>query len=300
MKNAVSFILAFVIVFTSTFFASAEDKNYDILIETADVLIVDDDTTSGGFSIRMAVPELEKYKYVHVNVDFNTDIIKHAASISQPLGVYSESCVPTGTGISFYVAWNENFDRKDGYNYNGFCDMLITDLGQHNMTVTAEVKDLNGNDVDVKIKFNAPYERVIKKSEVEFVEFKENYTPEAYRAVFEHGTDVKKVLSKIKAKNVAVVDKDGNILSPDDKIPNNADIITLFEGYRVDSFPVLVPYDVTCDGEVTAADARLALRAAAKLEYLNGMPFDAADVNGLRGITAADARMILRVAAKLD
>lgn len=58
--------------------------------------------------------------------------------------------------------------------------------------------------------------------------------------------------------------------------------------------------DVNFDGKVNAADARLALRVAAKLETLTSDAFIAADVSLDDKITAADARKILRVAAKLD
>ncbi len=57
--------------------------------------------------------------------------------------------------------------------------------------------------------------------------------------------------------------------------------------------------DVDGDGIVTAKDARLALRASAKLEKLYATPFDAADVNGDGRVTANDARSILRYSAKL-
>lgn len=58
--------------------------------------------------------------------------------------------------------------------------------------------------------------------------------------------------------------------------------------------------DINNDGYVTAADARLALRAAAKLDVLEADALKAADVNFDTKVTAADARLILRVAAKLD
>ena len=55
------------------------------------------------------------------------------------------------------------------------------------------------------------------------------------------------------------------------------------------------------DDEITAADARLALRIAAKLEPVtDSKMFIVADVNVDGVITSADARKILRVAAKLD
>lgn len=63
---------------------------------------------------------------------------------------------------------------------------------------------------------------------------------------------------------------------------------------------ITVMYDVNGDGKTTAADARLALRAAAKLENLEGDCFNAADVNKDGIITASDARKILRRAAKLE
>lgn len=58
--------------------------------------------------------------------------------------------------------------------------------------------------------------------------------------------------------------------------------------------------DLNCDGNVTSADARLALRASAKLETLTAIQAKVADVNGKDGVTSADARLILRVAAKLE
>ena len=60
--------------------------------------------------------------------------------------------------------------------------------------------------------------------------------------------------------------------------------------------------DVDNDDYVTAADARLALRAAVKLEdYAPGsLPFLCADYNGDGDISAGDARMILRTAVNLE
>ncbi len=66
----------------------------------------------------------------------------------------------------------------------------------------------------------------------------------------------------------------------------------------------VVPYrlgDLDRNNEITAADARLALRIAAKLDPVtDSKMFVIADVNVDSLITAADARKILRVAAKID
>ena len=54
------------------------------------------------------------------------------------------------------------------------------------------------------------------------------------------------------------------------------------------------------DGSVNAKDARLALRAAAKVEALNEVQNALADVTGDGRVKAADARTILRIAARLE
>ncbi|MCD7827621.1 MAG: dockerin type I domain-containing protein [Clostridiales bacterium] len=58
--------------------------------------------------------------------------------------------------------------------------------------------------------------------------------------------------------------------------------------------------DVDGNGKITAADARLTLRAAAQLDTLEGVYAIAADFDADSTIKPSDARMILRVAAKLE
>lgn len=58
--------------------------------------------------------------------------------------------------------------------------------------------------------------------------------------------------------------------------------------------------DVTGDGKINAADARLTLRYASKLDELTEEQIAAADVDASGKVTAADARKILRVASHLD
>ena len=61
----------------------------------------------------------------------------------------------------------------------------------------------------------------------------------------------------------------------------------------------LLKGDVNFDGFITAADARLALRASAKLTTLDLWQYYAADVSNDNSVTAKDARSILRYSAKL-
>ena len=58
--------------------------------------------------------------------------------------------------------------------------------------------------------------------------------------------------------------------------------------------------DVDMDGKIRSKDARLALRAAAKLDVLDGAALLLADVNEDGNVRANDARAILRIAAQLD
>lgn len=58
--------------------------------------------------------------------------------------------------------------------------------------------------------------------------------------------------------------------------------------------------DVDLNGKIDAEDARLALRAAAKLDTLTAEQFARADVDGNGELNAIDARKILRAAAKLE
>ena len=58
--------------------------------------------------------------------------------------------------------------------------------------------------------------------------------------------------------------------------------------------------DVNDDGDITATDARLALRISAQLEEPTDIQIKASDTDNNGKVTASDARKILRVSAKLD
>lgn len=58
--------------------------------------------------------------------------------------------------------------------------------------------------------------------------------------------------------------------------------------------------DVDGNGKITAADARITLRASVKLENLSAAQIKSADVDGKTGVTAADARLILRASVGLE
>ena len=61
-----------------------------------------------------------------------------------------------------------------------------------------------------------------------------------------------------------------------------------------------LPGDADLDGKVTSKDARLVLRASARLETLEGEAMMNCDLDGNGKLTSAEARMILRASAKLE
>lgn len=73
------------------------------------------------------------------------------------------------------------------------------------------------------------------------------------------------------------------------------DYPTLINGEKFEN-GLLEAGDIDCNGTVSAADSRLALRHAVDLEKFNLMQRKLADVNNDGDVTASDARLILRMA----
>ena len=74
------------------------------------------------------------------------------------------------------------------------------------------------------------------------------------------------------------------------------------QGYNKipDESTKIIPGDINNDGLVTASDARIALRTAAKLHTLTEKETKKADMDSDGKVTASDARKILRISAKLE
>lgn len=66
-----------------------------------------------------------------------------------------------------------------------------------------------------------------------------------------------------------------------------------------DEYTFILKGDTDCNGKITASDARIALRHAARLENIDDSILPAAEVDEDGRVTAKDARIILRYAAKL-
>ncbi len=82
-----------------------------------------------------------------------------------------------------------------------------------------------------------------------------------------------------------------------------ADVVDAYNGLAeakggLKELPGVLPGDVDGNGEVTAADALMALQSATKKITLNNEQSKAADVDGTEGVSANDALMILQAATK--
>ncbi len=176
-------------------------------------------------------------------------------------------------------------------------------IGTHGLSAIAEVIYKDGTSEELPVVFKSLRKDVIDENTVEYVYInKENLNihPLVMTAYVNAGTKVGEFLAVADTKNAVVMLRDGTILDNDDVIPNNAFLATMFDGDKIDSIGLHLFFDVDCDSNVTAADARLTLRASAGLEKLDIAQSYAADVDGREGVTAADARKILRFSAGLE
>ncbi len=109
------------------------------------------------------------------------------------------------------------------------------------------------------------------------------------------GTDAAGIRSLL-GDGVQVTGADGAPLDSDCPVGTGA-VVTAADGT---AFTVVVPGDIDGDGELRAADARHALRAAVGLETHEGVFAQASDIDGSGETQAADARQILRISVDLE
>lgn len=302
MKKVLSLISAVVILMSLTVVSFAQESEEALaFVSVPDVIYFDEEAESGGFTLTVTVPHIEAYDHCVVNIDFNTDIIKYDVSVYEPIAIYKTKIEATETGVSFYASFNESlgFERGEEYSWSGRCGCIVLGAGDINITATAEMYTLDGECVSVPARIEMGCDKVVNKSELDFVEFNDDFDFKYSPAYFDFGATAADVLSCVKTESAKILKTDGSQAENDELICNGSIIATLYDGFVVSSVNICVPYDVNCDGKLTAADARLALRSAASLEALDDICLKAADVDGKAGVTAADARLILRKTARL-
>lgn len=275
---------------------------YDIKIDAGQVFVFDDASENSG-SVEVYIPELEKFGYVKIYVDFSTEILQYNGGYEHPVAVYTESKYETDTGMCFYVSWNDKYyDRNDGYSYSTVGSVKCLGEGAVNFNVRVEATDLEGNIIEPKVKITEPYRVVKNKSELDYTEPDESADVRHGNFIYLNGEITnREALEYVDGNNIRVAEYSGSTnLSDDALVTNGGKFYTMFDRYIVDSMYVCVMGDTTCDGRITAADARMALRIAAELEYPLWIVTESADMDGNGKVSAADARKILRVAAGLE
>ena len=102
------------------------------------------------------------------------------------------------------------------------------------------------------------------------------------------------------SSSFVVYDEYNQIVNEEDYIGTGCRLNHETPDGKITNYYVSVTGDMDSDGKVSASDARLVLRAAARLDNPEGAYFTAADVNLDGKITAADARKTLLVAANIE
>ncbi|MBQ7962388.1 MAG: leucine-rich repeat protein [Clostridia bacterium] len=126
------------------------------------------------------------------------------------------------------------------------------------------------------------------------------FDDENNRASVSAKSTVDDIAASVEGFDVTVLTADGKPLSVVDFVGTGCRIQLTDENSLTTVYDILVPSDIDGNGKITAADARLSLRAAAKIDAIDGIYEIAADANSDKKVTAADARIILRKAAGLE
>jgi len=117
-------------------------------------------------------------------------------------------------------------------------------------------------------------------------------------AVVPVGTSVADLLNY--TNGTAVLDKNGNMMSADSVLGTGMQLVLLDGATVVDSMEIAVLGDADGDGELTAGDARIALRISVGLDNPEEVYLLATKVNDMITVTAGDARLLLRASVGLE
>ena len=161
----------------------------------------------------------------------------------------------------------------------------------------------NGNKEDWnKIKLEDFFTKPLENATIHYSDYEVlSLQPDTKGLAVKNIKNVTAVADVTKNNNFAVKDKFGNVLKNDALVGTGNIIHILDSASKVTAeYRIAMLYDVNGDGQITAEDARLVLRASAQLENISGVYAIAANVNGDDQITAEDARLILRRSAGLE
>lgn len=159
---------------------------------------------------------------------------------------------------------------------------------------------------EAKLRYTLPSARVLRREQLPTLKIGAHYRGEYELLTRE--TEVPAAIAMAKdtlLADTAVYDEilvmRGDRRPADDQLVRQGDrLVTVLDGRVVSERELLVFGDANGDGAITAGDARLVLRASAKLAEISYPAKLAVDLDSDGRLTAKEARTILRVSAKLE
>ncbi len=239
-------------------------------------------------------PESEKTKIVF---GFNKDVLALRGIIADKAVTYTEEKTQDGFFLIFDRCENMNggvrvvFDVKG----KGKPDFFINSL---KITQTGEDYIMTG--------CNTPVNYVYERNEIAEIILSDKF--ECYREediLYLPFTVTEKDFEGQITSNIGEYGADlGKRFASsgytDRPVVSGEEIVARTGGEVSDRIKICIIGDTNCNGKVTAADARLALRHSARLENLTDISFLSSDADRNGKISSADARKILRVSAGID
>ncbi len=238
------------------------------------------------------------YKYPEINCAFTLNAVRRqlvSLDIATPpdsLTVYSNTALPDLTGLTL----NAYYDNGEHvvvpyYRCTAVCDPASFVLGPGNY---------------VKVEFETLFVMLEFTYALDGAETLTVLTPRVLNFIMGEKIDLsalKVYLTSASGARTEIFDYTVSAVDPAVKGPQTVSITykEYAEIFTINISPYYQRGDANGDGEVTAEDARLALRASVKLYNPTGEnPRNAADADRDGEITSADARLILRAAVKLE
>ena len=232
-----------------------------------------------------------------------------------PRDYIAVSKINEGNGFAEYefVADGREFDSVT------ICvaEIEIIEKGSFDLEVEfAELKDKDGNPIDATVQFALKpeythYEDEIPENPVldqtNSLTYGISLTMAHVKTELAYPMTVGEFIDSVDCNGGygVIVDYYGNELSRNDFVPTGAKFINYFDNVKLFETTITVIGDVTLDGKITAADARLILRIAAGLEtyrygVIGTLIKNAANTCQSTEITARDARSVMRYAASIE
>ena len=236
---------------------------------------------------------------------FTVDKVAHTPAEAVKENIVDATCTEQGSydSVIYCSVCEEELSRET----------VTTELIAH--TLAAAVKE---NETAATVKAEGSYDSVVYcsvcKTELSREKVTVDKLPETKIEVAENdhmkfladkgiliidGSVTKEILMK-NCNATSIADAEGKA-PEDDTLKTGMQLLMFVGDERTDAVTLALLGDVDCNGTVSVADARLALRKAVGLEdNLSVCSLFAADVDFTGDVTVSDARVILRIAVSLE